>query len=363
MFISSGRRGLEEERDALPGLIAALGHEAIRFEDFTAMAIPSRQACLEGVAAADVYLLVLGPYYGEPLADTGRAPTEEEFTAARSRGIPVLAFRKDGVALDNAQRDFLKRVEDYSTGHFRRSFSSSHELLTQVAEALRTLSEMPPRLEWSRLPDDVAGPDWVVSNEQSGLHTTGVTLELHLLPVGPVEWLRVQELDSLGAAIAQTARATGFFSAADALRIEADGQEMVVEVRPPATPFKGVRIRRNRTATCWTGLPRDGLGTIVDRQDLTERLADMVRHLAATRIPRGSVSFGLSLAPIEFVSEGSIENLGRRSQASIGIHSADAARVPPEDFVPAEVLEDGAPEIAAELASRLLHAFRRARGN
>lgn len=36
VMISSVRRGLEPERDALPGLIMALGHEPVRFEDFSA---------------------------------------------------------------------------------------------------------------------------------------------------------------------------------------------------------------------------------------------------------------------------------------------------------------------------------------
>jgi hypothetical protein len=46
VFISSVRRGLEEERDALPGALAALGYTPVRFEDYTAQPLPSRQACL-----------------------------------------------------------------------------------------------------------------------------------------------------------------------------------------------------------------------------------------------------------------------------------------------------------------------------
>ena len=42
VFISSVRHGLDAERDALPGLIAALGHDPRRFEDYTAQPIPSR---------------------------------------------------------------------------------------------------------------------------------------------------------------------------------------------------------------------------------------------------------------------------------------------------------------------------------
>jgi hypothetical protein len=64
VFVSSVRKGLEEERDALPGLITAVGHTAVRFEDFSAQNEPSREACLKGVAESDIYILILGPRYG-----------------------------------------------------------------------------------------------------------------------------------------------------------------------------------------------------------------------------------------------------------------------------------------------------------
>ena len=35
VFLSSVRRGLEQERDNLPALIQAIGHECKRFEDYT----------------------------------------------------------------------------------------------------------------------------------------------------------------------------------------------------------------------------------------------------------------------------------------------------------------------------------------
>src|SRR5689334_19624050 len=96
VFLSSVRRGLEDERDYLPGLLRAAGHEPSRFEDFTAQPVPSRDACLAGVEQADVYVLLLGEQYGQPMADTGTAPTEEELTVAKRRGIPILVFRKKG---------------------------------------------------------------------------------------------------------------------------------------------------------------------------------------------------------------------------------------------------------------------------
>lgn len=87
-MISSVRRGLEAERDALPGLITALGHKPIRFEDLGAQPVPSREACLQAVNEADPYLLLLGPHYGHIFTDTGQSATHDEFIAAQAKGIP-----------------------------------------------------------------------------------------------------------------------------------------------------------------------------------------------------------------------------------------------------------------------------------
>ena len=90
VMISSVRRGLEPERDALPGLIMALGHQPVRFEDFSAQPHPSREACLRAVHESDVYLLLLGPHYGHVFPETGQSATHDEFVAAQaeaSRGL------------------------------------------------------------------------------------------------------------------------------------------------------------------------------------------------------------------------------------------------------------------------------------
>ncbi len=110
IFISSVRSGLEEERDALPGLVRALGHEPIRFEDFSAQSAPSRQACLDQVLASDAYLLILGPHYGTVFPETGQSPTHDEWIAAEQAGIPRFVFRKTGVDLDAEQQAFLAKL-------------------------------------------------------------------------------------------------------------------------------------------------------------------------------------------------------------------------------------------------------------
>ena len=87
------------------------------------------------MAAADVYLLLLGPAYGAPLPETGKSPTEEEYVAARVKGIPRLIFRKNGVEFDSLQETFAREVESYSTGLSRNSFDGTVDLQAKVAAA------------------------------------------------------------------------------------------------------------------------------------------------------------------------------------------------------------------------------------
>ena len=112
VFISSVRRGLEEERGSLRGLIAAVGHTPLAFEDFTTQPVPPRQACLDGVAAADAYLLLVGPNYGHRFDDTNQSPTHDEWVAATA-GIPRLVFLKEGVDLDDDQQEIYRSVSSY----------------------------------------------------------------------------------------------------------------------------------------------------------------------------------------------------------------------------------------------------------
>src|SRR4051812_47058760 len=95
VFISSVTYALKAERDALAAQLKVVPpYQPLRFEDFTAQGRSSREACLAGVEACDVYVLLLGPRYGDALPDTGKAPTEEEFEHARRLGKKILAFVK-----------------------------------------------------------------------------------------------------------------------------------------------------------------------------------------------------------------------------------------------------------------------------
>lgn len=136
VFVSSTRAGLAEERDALPGLLLAVGHDPVVYEGFGAQHVPSREACLRAVADSDAVVLLLGAEYGARMPDTGRSPTEEEWRVARGLGKPVLVFRKRGVEPTAEQAVFAAGVGDFAAGRFWAEFDGVGDLLPAVALAV-----------------------------------------------------------------------------------------------------------------------------------------------------------------------------------------------------------------------------------
>jgi hypothetical protein len=362
IFISSVRRGLEEERDAMPAMIRALGHEPLRFEDYTAKSVPSREACLRGVEDADAYLLLLGERYGDPLLDTGKAPTEEEWTVARRRGIPIIAFRKSGVTPELLQAGFIDRVEEYRTGVFRGSFVGVGDLLAAVAGAIREVALAPPPLVWRPL----AAPMTVAweAGEPHRRYGSSTILECHVLPVAPRDTLPATVLTGLPQRLARAGRDHALFAEERALATGVREDEAWVVAEPQrGEGFAGLRVRRDRSVSLWMQLRSDNLGVILDPDDLTTRMAALLRLAADLGLSTSDeVALGVGLQGLSSVNEGRVADLGKRSSASIGFRQADDfARVEPRDAIPLSALAPAAEEIARELATRLMLRFRAVR--
>ncbi len=354
IFISSVRHGLEEERDALPGLIEAVGHAPRRFEDWTARPVPPREACLQGVEGCDAYLLLLGERYGEPMPDTSLAPTEEEFTVARRRGIPVLVFRKAGVTMEPEQQRFADRVEAYAAGFFRDSFRDTADLLTKVAKALRQLGQRPAPLETRPL-DGPLPADWLAARRQPLGFTATSMLELHLIPVPPAR-ISATALEAAAESLVRLARASGHFAQAEGVQAGSDGTYVWA-----AGERAGLRLGRNGEVTVWLPLPRDSMGVILDRTRLEADIVGMLHVAADIDVGRtAEVALAAALDPLDMmVVEGDASELGRRNRVSLpGMPTNSPVRVDAEEAVAARSIAHGAADLARELALRLVHAFR-----
>jgi len=366
VFLSSVRRGLEQERDNLPALIQAIGHECTRFEDYTAQPIPSRQACLRGVDQADVYLLLLGGRHGEPVFDSGLSPTEEEFTRARQRGLPMLVFVKQGVEMEPRQHGFIDRVQEYTGGRFRAGFTSAADLQPKVARALAELAAQQTPLVFTPLPATVGlTVPWVydAAARTGAFSPYAAILECHALPLAAPR-LPAASLDALADRLADLGRLHRLFRPQQALDPTVDPEGVAVVANPDRQhPLAGVRVRRSGTVSVWVGLEGDALGYIVEAADLADRIAGMLR-LAAEVVPTDSdVALAAALGPTDQIVEGQVSDLGRRTQATlaVGFGRRVSARAEPEDSVPAASLGSASQEIGRELAARLLQRFRAGR--
>lgn len=137
IFISSVIGGMEPYREAAARAVRTLGHEPHMAEDYGASPDTPQRACLAGVRDADVVVLLLGDRYGHR-QESGLAATHEEYREAKERR-PVLAFVQEGVEREAAQEDFVREVQDWSSGQYTASFSTPEDLREAVTRDLHQL--------------------------------------------------------------------------------------------------------------------------------------------------------------------------------------------------------------------------------
>jgi hypothetical protein len=255
VFISSVTHLLKEERAALPPFLRLFDHDPLRFEDFAAQDRSSREACLAGVEAADVYMLLLGPRYGTPFPDTSLSPTAEEFRRARQRGIPILVFNKTVDEEDeSAQVDFKGEVGHYVNGRLWRSFTDAASCNLAVGEALKAL-EVDRGPVPRRTPQEPVAVPWLSEIQLSsaivpatgfvGVRNTVVppsvsapVLEFHVMGIGVTNAPSLRQIEERARRLARDMRHVGFVSEGDQLVVRAaDG--FGCAVRPPATSSSG----------------------------------------------------------------------------------------------------------------------------
>lgn len=350
VMLSSVRHGLADARDALRPVITILGHTPVRFEDFTAQPVPPRAVCVESVTSSDLYLLLLGQYYGERMPDTGLAPTAEEWTIARSLGKPIVVFKQTGIDPEPEQREFINEVESYSTGVFRDTFGSTAELLEKLPEALRTAASSLQPLRPRQLERPVAVA-WR-EEDRRWMGGGGTVLETHLVPVAPAERIRAGDLRELSDRVARAARDSGLFEVRDALDVElTDGHVDVRLDRRSSHEERGVRLRTDRFVMVWRTLRSEMGATIFDETAFASLIADDIRTAAQIGVTAtDDVAIGIGLSRIDM--------LARRTGPSSWEHpffgrGSAAIHIEPTEAVPVASLARAAPEIARELVTRL----------
>lgn len=140
IFISSTMTDLQAERQAVEQAIAELRLEAVRAETLGSQPMSSRQTCLEMARQCDIYLGIYGARYGWVPPGDQVSVTEMELQEARKRGKDILVYVKDVPQQEEAQEDFLRQVEDFDKGLFRRPyFTTPKQLAEWVKEDIAKL--------------------------------------------------------------------------------------------------------------------------------------------------------------------------------------------------------------------------------
>jgi len=373
VFISSVTYALRAERDGLAALLQVVPpYQPLRFEDFKAQDRSSREACLAGVDACDVYVLLLGPRYGEPLPDSAMAPTEEEFEQARRLGKPILAFVKEIDEPDEPrQAQFKARVQSYVNGYFRDAFTDPQSLNLAVLAALKEMSEAAVGLEWTPLhePAPLVWRWQVPSVQEPALHAP--VLDAYLVPL-EVPPLRTTQLQALPSLLTRTAREMGLFSDTAAVKADSVADLAWSWVREGNTntgffderqdhQYCGMLMHRAGQVTAFEALPTDSMGALVNASELQHRLVRLIRA-ATPYVPDGAkaVAVAASLRPLDTLFEGDPAAVGGRRRGTWRNARGAAAVMNPLTAVSTGALLQHTGDIAAEMTAELLDGLRQA---
>ena len=138
MFISSLISNYGRHREAVASAARSVRCEVLRAEDFGARTDTPQQACLAAVRSSDVVVLLLGSSYGAT-QPSGVSATEEEWQEAVREQKPVLVFVEQVEGREPRQQQFVDEVQQWATGRFRDSFTTSDELREKVTAELHDL--------------------------------------------------------------------------------------------------------------------------------------------------------------------------------------------------------------------------------
>ena len=100
IFVSSTFKDLAEQRKKAVETISNFGHIPIALENFPASESSSREVIETQIANSQIYLLILGPRYGEIMNGGDISFTEYEYRLAEKNGLMILAFLLSPAEID-----------------------------------------------------------------------------------------------------------------------------------------------------------------------------------------------------------------------------------------------------------------------
>lgn len=138
VFVSSAVAGMRNTRALVQKLLQQdLGYEVVLSEGEGSKPRTPLTQCKKWARECDIYIGILGNKYGSIVPKLGISVTEMEFNEARKDNPEkILVYVSTGYK-EPKQAEFVKRVEDFSEGYFRRKrFETDTELVDGIREDL-----------------------------------------------------------------------------------------------------------------------------------------------------------------------------------------------------------------------------------
>lgn len=359
VMLSSVKRGLADVRDAVAPVLEILKFEVIRFETVVKTTpAPPRATCVEMVKDSDIYLLILGEEYGDPMPGTDLAPTEEEWAVARNLGRPIVVFKRDGISPGARQEAFIAKVENYETGVWRRRFSDAGDLISQLQDALGVAAEALQPAGSSALAAPVSVP-WL--EPVRGVYIgSGTVLETHLIPVEATGTIPAASLGDLARTIARSGEDHGLFELGQGIAFARDEIAIAATAKADGRrPEAGVRVTRSRAVSVWESLPSAPMiGTVLDQEQFARRVGRDLR-LAASLGVLDSATVAVAIGFNNVSMLGIPNDFGGGMSLPFAMSGGKPVHLEPTDAWPTRSLAVGADEIGGELVARLMLRLQR----
>jgi tetratricopeptide (TPR) repeat protein len=324
VFISSTVADLAAPREEVDRSLVALDiFDVIRSETLPAMEEPSRRVCLEEARSADIMVLLLGRNYGYVPSENnpeGLSVTHLEFRQARQARVPIFAFpqRVDADAdRDPGLNRLMGEVEGFDTGVFRKTWTTTEQLATEVRRSLLFFLARKVRSGGS-VPIDAAKVSQAVQDNivvplAIRSHAQGGTCRAWLIDQLPhvADRARRLALPALQLALAEPAptdRPHLVIEVADANIAYCDvAFHLQAPNKADSTPEIRMRLKDNEVgkAACASALLALMRWTSDDRAGAVATLSDAAKVLRLSKLTRANV-----LAVAMWMSEGRGELVG-----------------------------------------------------
>ncbi len=138
VFVSSVVAGMESTRSLVRKLLQQnLGYEVVLSEGEGSKPRTLLAQCKKWARECDIYIGILGGRYGWIIPRLGISATEMEFNEARKDNPEKILIYVSAGRKEPRQEEFIKRVEDFTKGYFRRKrFATDTELSCGIKDDL-----------------------------------------------------------------------------------------------------------------------------------------------------------------------------------------------------------------------------------